>query len=464
MRIKNPTIAVENHNPFINDILNREESAIILTQLIETVMEPFVLAIDSGWGTGKTTFIKMWCTFLKHKGFHCLNFNAWENDFSDDPLISFIGEMQASLDKKTFNTEAIEYFEKVKKIGSSLVKRALPLVIKLGTVGTLDLNSFTEEAIADFTAKIAQEKIDRYEAEKQTIENFKKTLETFIAKLTKSEAHNRKPLVFFIDELDRCRPTYAIELLERVKHLFSIKGIVFILALDKGQITHSVKALYGSGMDAEGYLRRFIDLDYQLPEASTEVFCKYLFKTFGFDEILNLRGSNRYEKEHLLKTFIGLSKVFNFSLRVQEQCFTRFGLVLRTTPADSPLYPFLLATLIALKAANVALYREYISTKCSYKSILDYIRKTSLGDNFLNDNYGTIVEAYIVSAPCKQRELESLIQRYIDTAKTTGLPEPEKERAKLIADTLRNFIDQTDEYNILAYVTNKIEISERFVT
>jgi predicted KAP-like P-loop ATPase len=37
------------------------------------------------------------------------------------------------------------------------------------------------------------------------------------------EIDEGKPLIIFIDELDRCRPLYAIECLERIKHIFGIK-------------------------------------------------------------------------------------------------------------------------------------------------------------------------------------------------------------------------------------------------
>src|SRR3989338_1346594 len=98
MRIKIPPLNIPENNPFAEDQLERKQSAEVLTQFISTIREPFVLAIDSPWGTGKTTFINMWLRFLKKEAFPCLYFNAWENDFTDDPLVSFIGEMKACLD------------------------------------------------------------------------------------------------------------------------------------------------------------------------------------------------------------------------------------------------------------------------------------------------------------------------------------------------------------------------------
>ena len=112
MQLKPKNLTISPDNPFGEDKLSRQQSAQILTQLVSTIREPFVLANDSPWGTGKTTFIKMWMTSLKEKnGFPCICFNAWDSDFTGDPLVSFIGEMKASLDlslKSAGASKAIE--------------------------------------------------------------------------------------------------------------------------------------------------------------------------------------------------------------------------------------------------------------------------------------------------------------------------------------------------------------------
>src|SRR5947209_1607261 len=97
MKFKVPPVEIAAEDPFKNDALGRKESAEILTQFVSNTSTPFVLAIDSPWGTGKTTFLTMWSHLLKKEGFSCLFFNVWENDFSDSPLVALIGEMGESL-------------------------------------------------------------------------------------------------------------------------------------------------------------------------------------------------------------------------------------------------------------------------------------------------------------------------------------------------------------------------------
>ena len=105
------------------------------------------------------------------------------------------------------------------------------------------------------------------------IEEFKEKLEDLARALNNRTAQadngNHKPLVVMIDELDRCRPSYAVELLETAKHLFDVDRIVFVLAVNREQLAHAVCALYGADFNAEGYLRRFFDEDFRLPSAKS---------------------------------------------------------------------------------------------------------------------------------------------------------------------------------------------------
>ena len=138
MHFKSPEIEIVPQEPFSNDQLDRSESAHILTQFVSSLNGPFVLCINSNWGTGKTTFVKMWQQYLKNHDYHCLYFNAWEHDFSiTDPLIPFIAEMQSEI-TSTLNenqTQIRDKLEKAKEIGGSIARRAIPVAIKALTSG-----------------------------------------------------------------------------------------------------------------------------------------------------------------------------------------------------------------------------------------------------------------------------------------------------------------------------------------
>ena len=170
--LKNKEIKIPENDPFQNDSLNRKESAEALTQLILSTDEALVMCIDAPWGQGKTTFLRMWQQHLKNNEIPTIYFNAWENDFSDDALISLIGEVGSSLSElsKTGNeSKAKEYFQNAKNIGAGLVKRSIPAGIKIATMGVLDLEEITEQTLATFAESIAKEQIENYENSKKSV-------------------------------------------------------------------------------------------------------------------------------------------------------------------------------------------------------------------------------------------------------------------------------------------------------
>ena len=130
MQIRPSKRTVGESDPFSDDRLGRRESAERLTYLLERANTPFVLAIDANYGDGKTTFIQMWRAHLKATRFHSLYFNAWEADFTSDPLIAFIGEMgteiSSILGDKSRSSKLRKAWEKVKKSGAYLAKKGYP--------------------------------------------------------------------------------------------------------------------------------------------------------------------------------------------------------------------------------------------------------------------------------------------------------------------------------------------------
>lgn len=80
----------------------------------------------------------------------------------------------------------------------------------------------------------------------------------------------RVPLFVFIDEIDRCRPDFAIKLLEEIKYIFSVKGVVFVLSVNLEQLSWPISGAYGGGFDGHAYLQRFFDLQFLLPEPSSD--------------------------------------------------------------------------------------------------------------------------------------------------------------------------------------------------
>ncbi len=458
MEYKLPPIEVPQDDPFRFDVLERQASVEAIASLLDEITGPFVLAIDSPWGTGKTTFIRILKTFLESKDFVCLYFNAWETDFTTDPLIAFLGELDQL--KKNYKQKD-KTLDKTKKIATLLAKRALPVAGKIATAGLLDLDAFTEKALADLVSDAVNDAVDAYAAEKSLIEQFHKSLAESIDKL---RVEGKKPqLIMFVDEVDRCRPTFAVELLERVKHLFSVPNAIFVISLDKQQLAVSLSAVYGAGINSEEYLRRFIDLEYALPKVSAKAFTKNLFRRFGFNDFFSARTHSEFgsERELLEETFNALSDLFGLSLRAREQCFTRIRVAMMTTPKDYHFYPLLLTTLVVLKAAAPAVYKKYALEGGKANKVTNYLRSANGGEAFLNSRIGSVIEAYLIGARYRDYEESPEIKHYREISKSPTTNKEDKERADLIirVTSERSFHDKMPS---LAYVVNKIELAAQF--
>ena len=392
MLTKNTEIEIPADNPFLNDQLERKIIAENLTRLVQSTNQPFVISIEAPWGWGKTTFIEMWKAHLENLGHTCLYFNAWENDFVEDPLIAFIGEIGKALDEKETKGKIGKQLNKLQDIGGGILRRTIPFAVQLATQGILSQEnvksaskfiSASGDEIAKFSSEIATEKIKQYEDDKKGIKEFREELAEFAKALSETDG-NKTPLVFFIDELDRCRPDFSIALLERIKHVFNAEGIVFILGIDRGQIEQSIKSIYGQGMDSDGYLRRFIDYGIRLPAPTVERFCASLFDRFSLDETFKERRSGTNEKQILLETFTNLSKTHDFSLRVIEQCFTELNILLRTTPVSRS-YTNLSAFMVTLHTSHPELYaqlRDGLSPNETIKFIIHLREQLDINHRF----------------------------------------------------------------------------------
>lgn len=297
------------------DLWDRKRLGIQLTNYVDRLQCGAVLALDARWGEGKTWFVRHWQKHVEDESHNVIYLDAFANDYLDDPFLVVTSEITNILSKdKSTKRKVKKLIDLSASVGSALLpslpKVALTLGLHLVGAGLLsgalqqgyenakdEIDKLSDEA-SDRIKESIQEKIAGHEAEKKTLSEFKKHLAETVAKLD-------KPLVFIIDELDRCRPDFAIRLIERIKHFFDIPKIVFVLVMNKPQLLQSVKSFYGYDSEMNGdYLEKFVDFTVHLPTSKD---------AYDFEEVIKFQLFRIGE----LNSFEDTNELFYWALGLQ---------------------------------------------------------------------------------------------------------------------------------------------------
>lgn len=317
----------ETESIWADDRLGRREEAERLErflvsetrQLIETGFDhAYVLGVDNQYGMGKTWFLDHLRDHLVLSGYPVAMVDAWADDSGNEPLIALMAAVDEAL-KPYKRREAIAngLAKTMKSVGTILIKGATGFGAKqagklfgddtlkdigkdlqeLAKSAATDGGAEAIKAMGDLANDYAKNAIDSYITRKHSVLEFKKNLRELGETLSETQT---RPIFVIIDELDRCRPTYAIKLLEEVKHLFDVKGLIFVIALHGNQLAHSVKAVYGEGFNAKDYLQRFFSLTYRMKEPTFTGVADYYFDRLKLPEqkmfVPCVLGKNHWEK------------------------------------------------------------------------------------------------------------------------------------------------------------------------
>ena len=260
----------------------------------------------------------------------------------------------------------------MKKAAKEVLLRALPGTIRVATAGILDVSPFVEKEAGQALASYAQSKLDNYLEARKSLRAFKNMLEQLAAELAR--ANNDLPLVVVIDELDRCRPSYAVELLETAKHLFTVDHIVFVLALNRLELAHSICAVYGIGFDAEGYLRRFFDVYFPLPESKRRPFIETTLLKTGIENYFRSRSEHDVYDDVRDWLVVFLDDI-DISLRSIAQSIHHLGLVLASLRQDRRLLPVATTLALVLRTIDLDRYRRFMRGELEDRELVEFLFK-----------------------------------------------------------------------------------------
>ena len=352
---RTPSIIPATGNIYGGDTLNRRPDCEYLRDGILAAKTPFVLAVNASWGAGKTTFLQMLREECKMAEMRSVYFDAWKNDFHSDALAPMVGEISKQLTPKGKFKESIQTVGRV-LINPETYTRAIDLA--MGIWGKTEPTAAMAEAVgvempkADDCRKFLQEMsaksnvIVEYAEREKAMDNFRTELEKF------ATAKKGKPLVFFVDELDRCRPIFAVEMLEKIKHVFDVQGVFFVIAVNKNELKKILRSVYGD-IDAAIYLRRFFDFEFLL-ENRGDVVTAALARC-------QADTSNIGDDRDLYEYLPLMCRDFGLSARDQEQIAALVASALSLAKQKSDFNSMLFAFFVVLKFDNPDLYAECLA-------------------------------------------------------------------------------------------------------
>lgn len=421
------------------DKFNRKDFANKLTTAISRFYpffdEAIVLSLNAKFGSGKSTFLKMWRHDLEKQDYKVIYINAWETDFDDEPLIPIISTLLNNLDGK-----------KEKKVFTALQ----------GVLGaaTLASNQFVSQTIGlDILSMLKQieenlkesnvEAIGRgiyqeFSFKEDAYKELKKELELYVEKLEK------KPLIIFVDELDRVRPNYAVKFLEAIKHIFSVPGICFILAVDREQLEISVKQLYGN-IDFQNYYMRFINREANLPDLN-----KINIKTFiehKTQEFFAVKLDSKIyfpftddQKRDVFEFMHLMCRGFQFVPRQIEALFRVFSQFMAISHPSKPskiLWVRASAFLIAVLIKDPLIYHKIGKSNLSKKEIHEYLN--SIVQNLPKKSDKDSLSLYALSSFLTTTNQEDIIDLSIPFLRRKENIPDRKEMIHLLSRPINDF-------------------------
>jgi hypothetical protein len=328
-------------------VIDRRSYSEHLTSFLNSKAEEgYVINLNAEWGAGKTTFLHCWYNELK-KDHPVVYFDAWKSDFTHDAMLAITECFHSQL--MSPHRANKELLEKLGEKSSQLFKVALPNLLVgylknktgvdsedtlLGDV-TEDLGIEIEQSELAGALKETMKAMLNQKKQLEGLLSFRLALEAFAKDYLSVHTDKIGPIYVLVDELDRCRPSYSIEVIECIKHFFNTPNFVFVLATDTDQLQHSISAIYGSDFNSSAYLSRFFDNSLVLSAPELEEFVKLKLPELAEDTDINkyaIRFISALFQYHKMESLREIEKVFETVsiARTVRKCFKLFPLIILT--------------------------------------------------------------------------------------------------------------------------------------
>ena len=360
--------------PWRDDTLQRRGIASKLDALVTDLIggaEPVTIALDGGYGTGKTFILERWVQEIVGRGQVAVYYNAWENDCDDDPLVSLI---------ETLTTN--EKTDWGKRLAPSLNVALSGILHKYTGIDAQKAWTARQDPAAGL--------LDAARHRRESRQKLKNILTDLV---DAAGAREFPGVVVVVDELDRCRPTFANELMERVKHVLNVPGLVFVFGVNIVALRKTVRAFYGD-IDAHQYLLRMFTVTLHMPPGAplSSAYLQGLVDRHGLREFCNGNPYLKRDLDIILDLFEFVATAGRLTPREMERAVWLLSKVaaasLDRDGQVNAMFPLVLLPLAIVRVKNPDAYYETVSRPDSAPAVIncffELIHEPNLRDRQLN--------------------------------------------------------------------------------
>lgn len=318
---------------FDEDLIDLRDFSKRLMQFIEVehhfVDGSLVVGLSSKYGSGKSTFFRMWKSDLEKKDTSdgpvtVVLLNAWESDYIGDPLFSIVSALVGRIQES--GKEADSIISAAKDLGWFMTALGGQVAAKFSGVDLMAAGEVAEKKkiAREAPPTVPMDAFSVFQARESAMARLKSALEKFV-----HDSETR--ILFLVDELDRCRPDFAIAYLETIKHIFDLPGATFVLAADRHHLENSARTAFGPDLDFDEYYRKFVHREVSLPPISDAAYSRFATEySKHFLEREDLRRCFMGSDHKRIENITELIAALKLTPRQIQECFRVLGHMLST--------------------------------------------------------------------------------------------------------------------------------------
>lgn len=400
------------------DPFGKSDLAERLTNLYGNLAHGTVSILDGRWGIGKSVFARQWQHHLESRGIPCIYFDAFAADYVESPFRAVASAfVRAAKDAKQPDDARYDRFltataKTLKIIAAPIAK----MVVKAGTLGLVSsseiegLKTAAEDVASgfgDISEEAVKAMLEEQAGDEASFAELRKSLADLPELLAKKlddqgrtgediETGSRS-LVVIIDELDRCRPDFALGVMEVLKHFFRAERVHFVLVTNLNHLLLSVQKRYGVGDTAGEYLQKFYD--FIIPFEGQQPESHITSAGLHAQRLLNMMliGANNTNGAELIRYVIEIVNALDLSLRQSERIVINVVLAQIDFSQITYMSGLLVALLAAIKADDPAMFADIKKSRLDTDRLKIFVHRGNWTDDFLKNNLSDIISFHMDS-------------------------------------------------------------------